>query len=148
MLKDENAQLDRRKEHFASLLNAERIFVDPNLTASTQQTPCENLPEPGPPSVEEIQITLQRMKNNKTQGIGGISVDLLKFRGTAILLWLRMLLYLVWSTELIPIKIKEGIILPLWKRKGSRSDYSNYIGITLLSDPYKLFTMTLLDRSK
>ena len=55
MLEDGNAQLDRWKEHFAKLLNAERINVDPSLTASTQQTTSKNLPEPDPPSVKEIQ---------------------------------------------------------------------------------------------
>ena len=54
MLEDENAQLDRWREHFAKLLNAERIVVDPNLTTSTQQTTYKNLPEPDPTSVEEI----------------------------------------------------------------------------------------------
>jgi len=31
MLEDENAQLDRRKEHFAKQLSAERIYVDPSV---------------------------------------------------------------------------------------------------------------------
>jgi hypothetical protein len=122
MLEDENAQLDRWREHFAKLLNAERIVVDPNLTTSTQQTTYKNLPEPDPPSVEEIQNALRRMKNNKAPGTCGITVELLKFGGLAMLLWLHMLFSLVWSTELIPEAWKEGIILPLWKRKGSHTD--------------------------
>ena len=46
-----------------------------------------------------------------------------------------------------PQESKEGLILPLWKRKGSRSDCSNYRGITLQSVLSKLFAMTLLNRS-
>ena len=63
------------------------------------------------------------------------------------LLWLHILFSLVWSTELIPEEWKQGIILPLWKWKGSRSDCSNYRGINILSVPGKLFTMMLLDKS-
>jgi sorting nexin-29 len=147
MLEDETAQLDRWKEHFTKLLNADRVDVDPDLVASAEQTTSENLPEPEPPSVEEIQNALRRMKNNKAPGTCGITVELLKFAGPTMLLWLHMLFSLVWTTELIPQEWKEGIILPLWKRKGSRSDCSNYRGITLLSVPGKLFAMTLIDRS-
>src|ERR1700731_384278 len=41
-----------------------------------------------------------------------------------------------------------GIIIPLYKGKGSRSDCRNHRGITLLSVPRKAFANVLLDRIK
>src|SRR6218665_567415 len=44
--------------------------------------------------------------------------------------------------------IVKGIILPIYKGKGSRRDCKNYRGITLLSCPGKLFAHILLERVK
>jgi len=43
---------------------------------------------------------------------------------------------------------KSGMILPFLKGKGSRSEYSNYRAITLLSVPGKVYARVLLDRMK
>ena len=40
----------------------------------------------------------------------------------------------------------QGIIIPLYKLKGSRSDRSNYRGITLLQVPGKVFAKVILSR--
>ena len=47
----------------------------------------------------------------------------------------------------LPSDWKKGIIVPVFKRKGSKTDCSNYRGITLLSVPGKLFAMLLLKRA-
>ena len=61
------------------------------------------------------------------------------------LLFLRTLFSTMWPTEIIPEDWQKGVIIPLWKRRGSRSDCSNYRRITLLYVPGKLFSMVLLD---
>ena len=86
------------------------------------------------------------MKNNRAPGVCGIPAELLKYGGAANLLWLQVLFSIVFRTKWIPKDRRAGIILPLWKRKGSRRICSNYRGITLLSVPGKLFVVTLLDR--
>ena len=48
----------------------------------------------------------------------------------------------------IPEEWKKGVILRLYKRKGSRSDCKNYHGITLLSCLGKLFAHVLTARVK
>ena len=52
----------------------------------------------------------------------------------------------VWEDEVVPEEWHQGIIIPLYKGKGSRSDCSNYIGIALLSVPGKLFAKVILSR--
>ena len=86
------------------------------------------------------------MKNNRALGVCGIPAELLKYSGTVTLFWLQVLFSIVFRTEWIPKDWRAGIILPLWKQKGSRRVCSNYRGVTLLSVPRKLIIMTLLDR--
>ena len=54
----------------------------------------------------------------------------------------------VWDLESVPADWKRGIVLPLYKGKGSRAECSNYRGITLLSVPGKTFAHVLLNRMK
>ena len=52
----------------------------------------------------------------------------------------------VWEDEVVPEEWHQNIIIPLYKGKWSRSDYSNYRGITLLSVPGKVFAKVILSR--
>ena len=50
---------------------------------------------------------------------------------------------LVLNTEIIPTDWSIGIVVPLYKNKGSFDDPDNYRGITLLSCLGKLFTAAI-----
>lgn len=52
----------------------------------------------------------------------------------------------MWSSKRIPSEWKNGIVLPVYKGKGSRSSCSSYRPITLLSVPGKVFAHVLLNR--
>jgi len=52
----------------------------------------------------------------------------------------------VWQTGIIPPDWKKGIILPIYKGKGSPKDCKNYRGILLLSTPGKVFATVLLNK--
>ena len=52
----------------------------------------------------------------------------------------------VWEDEVDPEEWHQGIIIPLYKGKGSRSDCSNNRRITLLSVPGKVFAKVILSR--
>ena len=68
------------------------------------------------------------MKNNRAPGVCGIPAQLLKYGGAATLLWLQSLFSIVFRTEWIPKDWWVGIILPLWKWKGSCRICSNNRG--------------------
>ena len=53
---------------------------------------------------------------------------------------------LILETGFIPEVWCQGMILPLFKKKGSRNDADNYRSITLLSCIGKLFTACLCER--
>ena len=55
---------------------------------------------------------------------------------------------LIWNTEEIPEDWRRGIILPLYKGKGDRSECGNYRGITLLWVPKKVFARVLVERMR
>ena len=62
-------------------------------------------------------------------------------------LWLQELFNTVWQSEMIQSDWKTGLLVPVYKRKGSKAECNNYRGITLLSVPGKLFAMLLLKRA-
>ena len=61
---------------------------------------------------------------------------------------LRQLFDHVWISEDIPEDWRKGIILPLYKGKGSKTECGNYRAITLLSVSGKVFAHVLLNRIK
>ena len=52
----------------------------------------------------------------------------------------------VWQTGVIPPDWKKGIILPIYKGKGSPKDCKNYGALSLLSTPGKVFATVLLNK--
>jgi len=54
----------------------------------------------------------------------------------------------VWKEEVVPEKWHQGIIIPLYKGKGSKLECSNYRGITLFSVPGNVFAHIILARIK
>jgi len=77
-------------------------------------------------------------------GICGIPAELLKAGGYCTVQWLTKIFQSVWQTGQMPSDWKKGIILPLYKGKGSRRKCKNYRGITPLSTPDKVFALSLL----
>jgi len=54
----------------------------------------------------------------------------------------------VWEEEVVPEEWHQGIIITLYKGKGSKSECSSYRGITLLCMPGKMFAHIILARIK
>ena len=50
----------------------------------------------------------------------------------------------MWTTGKVPAEWRDGIIVSLYKGKGSRSDCCSYPPITLLSVPGKVFVQVLM----
>ena len=89
---------------------------------------------------------MNRLKCGKALRICGITAELLKAGGNAVLVSLHAVLCSAWDTGIIPIDWKRGLVVPLWKGKGDRQDCNNYRVVTLLSVLGKVFAQIIIDR--
>lgn len=58
--------------------------------------------------------------------------------------WLHTILISVWHWRAIPPEWKKGLVVPIWKGKGSHQNCCNYQGITLLSVSRKVLAHLVL----
>ena len=88
-------------------------------------------------------LILKGLKNKKACGIDLIRNEYLKNCPESLLILIKDLFNLILNTGLIPTEWCIGMIMPLYKNKGSANDPDNYRGITLLSCIGKFFTSVL-----
>jgi len=137
---------ERWMEHYQAALNH---------PAAAGSTDLENFlsaasPDSGvlldAPTLAEVSSAIRRLKNGRAAGPDGIAPELLKFAETPISIALHRLFARVWASGKVPAEWKEGIIVSLYKGKGSHTICSNYRPISLLSVPGKVFAHVLLAR--
>jgi len=94
-------------------------------------------------SAFEVELAIEELKSHKSLGIDQIPAELIKAGGRAICYEIHKLIISVWNKEELPEEWKESVIVPL-NKKGDKTDYSNYRGISLLSTTYKILSNILL----
>jgi len=97
-----------------------------------------------PPSNSETYKAILKTKAGKVSGICGIYPEYIHYAGNKAMHYLTDLFCTIWETETVPEEWHQGIIIPLYKGKGFRSECRNYRGITLV--PGKVFSHVLLAR--
>ena len=95
------------------------------------------------PTVEEITAAIRTLKNNKAPGSDEIPAEVYKQEGASLMRTLHGLFLRIWGTE---EDFKDSIIVPIYKKKGDRSDCKNYRGISLLSVAGKILTRIIVNR--
>ena len=98
------------------------------------------------PTLIEVTRAIRRLKNGKAAGPDCITPELLKFAEKPVSTALYKLFNIVWASGKVPAEWKEGIIVSLYKGKGSHTDCGSYRPISLLSVPGKVFAHVLLAR--
>ena len=94
-------------------------------------------------TTKEIADVIKKLKNNKACGINLIRNEFIKNCSNDMRDVVTNLFNLILDCGVIPTNWCLGIIMPLYKNKGSVNDPDNYRGITLLSFFSKLFTSAL-----
>lgn len=80
----------------------------------------------GPPtdeaalSLDEVRKALARLRGGKALGVCNISVELLLRGGEDMTRELSAVLTAVWHLGAIPPDWQRGLVISIWKRKGSR----------------------------
>ncbi len=81
----------------------------------------------------EVEGAIARLNYGKAAGMDGITAEMLKYGGEAVVEWMLLICGLAWKKREVPDDWKKAITVPLYKGKGSRSKCSSYRGISLLS---------------
>jgi Reverse transcriptase (RNA-dependent DNA polymerase) len=140
---DLNGVLDRWKEHFDDLLNANTDEAQKESRKKQYET--DDGKEFSNPSREEVVAAIKNLKNHKAPGDDMLFAELFKAGGDRLIDVLHGLILQVWSEEKLPEEWKTGVICPLHK-KGCKLDCSNYRGISLLPTAYKGLSRVLSAR--
>ena len=95
---------------------------------------------------KEISDVVKKLKNNKANGVDLVINEFIKCTFDKMCPIYVKLFNLILKRGYIPEDWVIGIIVPIYKNKGSAGDPSNYRGISLLSCMCKLFTSVLSQR--
>ncbi|CAH1272904.1 Hypp5001 [Branchiostoma lanceolatum] len=147
LISDPDVQRERWAEHFSELLNPQQDDSDLTVLDGIAGVPSFDYlgDSDGPPTREEIQNALKKLKNHKSPGIDEITNEQLKYGAPGLTKALEILFAKVWDGEVIPEDWSKGIIIVLPK-KGDSTYCSNNRGITLRSTASKLFQIIVLGR--
>ena len=141
----EPTQLVRRwKEYFDGLLNAEAPTDEEILQTITPFPPQQELEET--PTLEELNMAINKTKMNKSPGPDGIPPEVYKFGGEELTRRLHKLVEKCWQQKTLPQEFKDVLILPIYKNKGDYKDCSNYRGISLLAIAGKIMAKIVQSR--
>ncbi|CAH8497838.1 unnamed protein product [Dicrocoelium dendriticum] len=114
-------------KHFDYLFNNRSEIDWPTLNGLKQHDVKAKLADT--PTLNETQRATAQLRNGKYAGADGIPHEVLKHGGPALLTALHHLLQRVWIEEGVPPDLKDALVLPLYKSKGSKQCCTKYRGI-------------------
>lgn len=127
----------------------EQLFTGENRPRA-DATATDNLLQYGidkqlglPPTIQELQEAIRRMKNRKSTGKDMIPSEILSaFDDGEVLLELHQIICAWWEKGEVPKDWKDAIIIVLHK-KGVKTDCNNYRGISLMSHVGKVLAKVI-----
>ena len=99
-------------------------------------------------TLQEVSTALKNMKNNKSPGTDGFSVEFYKFFSADLGVFLVKALNEGFTRKLMSATQREGLIILLPKGDKSRKLMKNWRPITLLNVVYKLASAAIANRMK
>jgi sorting nexin-29 len=97
------------------------------------------------PTIEEVEMAVQKLKKHKAPGMDNIRAELFKYGGNEIIKRLHTITKEIWLTEKKPTDWNLSILCPIHK-KGDLMECSNYRGVSLLNTAYKILSTILFTR--
>ena len=97
-------------------------------------------------TIEEVLTNIKTLKNNKSAGADYVINEFLKNCPLNLVEQIVKIYNLILQTGHVPEEWSIGLIVPIFKKKGSKLDVNNYRGITLLSCLGKLFSAAINSR--
>ncbi len=84
----------------------------------------------------------------KAAGDDGITTEAILACGENGIKWLTTIFQKAWEERRVPEDWQNAIVVPIWKKKGSKKDCSTYRGISLLSHVGKVYAKILEQRTR
>ena len=144
LLKDKAQILNRWSSYFSSLLNNAFPMDNSALDELPEFPTVQEMDEP--PSFVEVEAAIAGLKNCKAAGPDGIPPEVYKFGGRRLAEAMLGFCLACWESGDIPTHWKRAKMISIYKRKGEKSDCSNYRGLSLLDVASKIFAKILLAR--
>ena len=139
MVAESQNTLTRQRNYFSQLLNVHGA----NDVRQTKIHTAEPLvPEP---SASKVELAIKKLKNHKSPGIDQIPTEFIKAGGKTIRSEINKLIFYIWNKEELPEEWKESIIVTIY-RKGDKTDFITYRGISILPTTYKILSNILLSK--
>ena len=139
LVADSHSSVARWRNNFFQLFNVNGIKEVGRAEAHTAEL---IVPEP---SAADFELAIEKLKGHKSPGIVHIPVEMFKAGGRTIGLEIHKLVTSIWKKEKLPEELKESIIIIIHK-KGDKTDWNNYRGISLLQTSYIILSNILLSK--
>ena len=135
--------LQRWYQHFSNLLNQQSNFDEEVIQRMPTVPPYHEFDRP--PSMEELEVALSRLKKRKAGGKTGILPELLLCGGPVLRGRLLQLMQDIWRDGEVVADWKDAEIVPVPKN-GDLQSCDNWRGISLLDVVGKLFARIIQER--
>ncbi len=89
---------------------------------------------------------IRKLKLGKAPGSDGLTAEMLIYGGEIVVDWMVWICNLTWEQSKALEDWREAIIVPLYIGEGNREECINYRGISLLSEPGKIYGRILNER--
>jgi hypothetical protein len=101
--------------------------------------------EDSSPTIEEVELAVQKLKKHKVPGTDNIPAEPFKYGGNELVKHLHTVIKEIWLKGKMPTDWNLSIICPIHK-KGDILECSNYRGVRLLNTAYKILSNILFTR--
>jgi hypothetical protein len=98
------------------------------------------------PTKEELNKASSSIKKGKASDIFDLTVEHFIYGGYALFDYTHSIILAIFESGIVPDMIKEGLLSPVFKNKGSILDIKNYRGITVLPVFEKIVESILKNR--
>ena len=96
----------------------------------------------------EVQQSMRTSPKNKSPGIDGIRTEAILASGEIGITWLTSNFQKAWMETKVTDDWQQAVIVPIWKKKGSKRDCGMYRGISLLSHVGKMYAKVLEQQTR
>ena len=144
LIKNKELILKRWAEYLQNLLNKVHTN-DPGFLDDLPTLPI--IPRlDDPPSFDEVEGAILRLKDNKAAGPDNIPPEVIKYGGCALHRRLHNFILDCWSAKCLPQQWKNANIILVYKQKGDRVECGSSRGISLLSVAGNVLAKIMLTR--